>query len=75
MQENEDIEVKPRRSRRSPEQIAVRGFGGNPAEVPEWPGGDYDSLYVLRISDAGGKKSVSFSHDHEGLTDLSPDCH
>ena len=52
----------------------VRGFGGNPAEVPEWPGDDYDSLYVLRISDAGGKKSVSFSHDHEGLTDLSPDC-
>ena len=52
----------------------VRGFGGHPAEVPEWPGDDYDSLYVLRISDAGGKKSVSFSHDHEGLTDLSPDC-
>ena len=52
----------------------VGGFGGNPAEVPEWPGDDYDSLYVLRISDTGGKKSISFSHDHEGLTHLSSDC-
>jgi hypothetical protein len=52
----------------------VGGFGGNPVEVPEWPGDDYDSLYVLRISDTGGKKSISFSHDHEGLTHLSSDC-
>jgi len=29
----------------------VSAFGGNPAEVLEWPGDDYDSLYVLRISD------------------------
>jgi hypothetical protein len=49
-------------------------FGGNPAEVPEWPGDDYDSLYVLRLSDTGAKKWISFSHDHEGLTHLSPDC-
>jgi hypothetical protein len=52
----------------------VSAFGGNPAEVPGWPGEDYDSLYVLRISETGGKKSISFSHDHEGLTHLSPDC-
>ena len=26
----------------------VAAFGGNPPEVPEWPGHDYDSLYVLR---------------------------
>jgi len=52
----------------------VAAFGGNPADVPEWPGDDYDSLYVLRISDAGAKKWISFSHDHEGLTHLSPDC-
>jgi hypothetical protein len=52
----------------------VGAFGRNPAEVPEWPGDDYDSLYVLRISDTGGKKSISFSHDHEALTQLSSDC-
>jgi hypothetical protein len=52
----------------------VGAFGGNPAEVPNWPDDDYDSLFVLRISDTGAKKSISFSHDHEGLTQLSPDC-
>jgi hypothetical protein len=52
----------------------VGAFGGNPAEVPNWPDDDYDSLYVLRISDTGAKKLISFSHDHEGLTQLSPDC-
>ena len=38
----------------------VGAFGGNPGEVPEWPGDDYDSLYVLRISDTGAKKWISF---------------
>ncbi len=52
----------------------VGAFGGSPAEVPEWPGDDYDSLYVLRISGTGATKLISFSHDHEGLTNLSPDC-
>ena len=52
----------------------VGAFGGNPPEVPEWPGDDYDSLYVLRISEMGPKKLISFSHDHEELTHLSPDC-
>jgi len=52
----------------------VGAFGGNPAEVPEWPGDDYDSLYVLRISETGPKKLISFSRDHEELTHLSPDC-
>jgi hypothetical protein len=52
----------------------VGAFGGNPAVVPEWPEDDYDSLYVLRISGAGANKLISFSHDHEGLTHLSPDC-
>ena len=29
-------------------QDFVAAFGGNPPEVSEWPGDDYDSLYVLR---------------------------
>jgi hypothetical protein len=49
-------------------------LGGNPEEVPEWPGDDYDSLYVLRISDTGAKRLISFIHDHEGLTQVSPNC-
>ena len=52
----------------------VGAFGGNPADVPDWPTDDYDSLYVLQISNTGAKKVISFSHDHEGLTHLSRDC-
>ncbi|MBV8226832.1 MAG: hypothetical protein JO232_16760 [Verrucomicrobia bacterium] len=52
----------------------VGAFGGNPEDVPEWPGDDYDSLYVLRIRDTGAKKLISFSHEQEGLTQLSPNC-
>ena len=52
----------------------VGAFGGSPADVPDWPTDDYDSLYVLQISDTGAKKVISFSHDHEGLTHLSRDC-
>jgi hypothetical protein len=52
----------------------VGAFGGNPADVPKWPDDDYDSLYIVRISDAGAKKQISFNHDHEGLTHLSSDC-
>jgi hypothetical protein len=52
----------------------VSAFGGNATEVPNWPDDDYDSLFVLRISDTGAKKSISFNHDQEGLTHLSPDC-
>ena len=52
----------------------VGAFGGNPAEVPEWPGDDYDSLDVFRIINRGPKKLISFSHDHEEATHLTPDC-
>jgi hypothetical protein len=51
----------------------VGAFGRNPAEVRSWPDDDYDSLFVLRINDTGVKKLISFTHDHEGLTHLSPD--
>jgi len=46
----------------------VRQFGGDPAQVPRWPGADFDSLYVVRITRAAGRPaSVTFEHDHEGL--------
>ena len=53
----------------------LRTFGGNPKEVPSWPGGDYDSLYVLRLEQrAAAPQAITFTHDHEGLEDLSDDC-
>lgn len=49
--------------------------GGNPEEVPRWPDEDFDSLFVLRISsETSGKRQVSFSHEQQGLTQLSEIC-
>ncbi|HEY2586902.1 MAG TPA: hypothetical protein VGI81_14245 [Tepidisphaeraceae bacterium] len=43
-------------------------FGGNPSEVPSWPGTDYDSLYVLKIRRSPGEPTTAtFTHEHEGL--------
>jgi hypothetical protein len=41
--------------------------------VPVWPANDFDSIYVLKLSTANGKRTVSFNQDHEGLDGLSPD--
>jgi hypothetical protein len=46
----------------------VGQFGGDPAQVPRWPGADFDSLYVVRITRAAGRPAaVAFAHDQEGL--------
>jgi hypothetical protein len=50
----------------------VRTHGGDPAEVPEWPGDDFDSLYVIKITrNTDGSSSVQFLRDREGLNGLS----
>ena len=45
----------------------VANLGGDPAQVPEWPSNDFDSIYVVRIIGHDGHESVSFALDHEGL--------
>jgi hypothetical protein len=52
----------------------VRKFDGDPSQVPNWHGNDFDSLYVVRITGPGPTRSVSFAQDHEGLSNLSNDC-
>jgi hypothetical protein len=52
----------------------VSKFHGDPNQVPNWHGNDFDSLYVVRITGRGPTRSVSFSQDHEGLSNLSNDC-
>jgi hypothetical protein len=52
----------------------VRKFDGDPNQVPNWHGNDFDSLYVVRITGLGPTRSVSFAQDHEGLSNLSNDC-
>jgi hypothetical protein len=52
----------------------VSAFHSNPDQVPQWKGTDFDSLYIVRITNRDGTKSISFTRDEEGLSNLSTDC-
>lgn len=52
----------------------LKDNGGNPALVPDWPGNDYDTIFLVKIIRVEGKKSVSFAIEHEGLNNLSDKC-
>ena len=50
----------------------VSAFGGEAADVPEWPEDDFDSIFVVRLrTDVQGRRSVSFEHDLEKLNGQS----
>jgi hypothetical protein len=42
--------------------------------VPAWPAGDFDSLYVVRVTNSSGVITAQFAHDYEGLNNLSTTC-
>ena len=52
----------------------VGKYGGDPKQVPPWPGKDFDTIFVLKITHAEGRNSVVFAIDHENLNDLSDAC-
>jgi hypothetical protein len=52
----------------------VKHHGGNVSEVPRWPGSDYDTIFVFKITRNDGRESFKFSIDHEGLNNLSTNC-
>lgn len=52
-------------------QNMVRDGGGDVSQVPPWPGTNYDSIFVFKINYAGEKPTLTFSVDHENLTNLS----
>ena len=59
------------------EQLVKRlltAYGSDAGEVPDWSKDDYDSVYVVRIRTEGGKRTVLFAHEQEGLNGLSADC-
>ena len=45
----------------------VEAFGVDAAQVPSWPGSDYDTVYVLELSRDTGKL-LHFSIEHENFT-------
>jgi len=60
------------------EQLArdmVRQLGADATVVPTWDGKDFDSIYVINITqDSDGNEYVSFHADHQGLNGLSTQC-
>lgn len=52
----------------------VKDNGGNPAQVPSWPGKDYDTIFVIKITRDGPHTAITFTTDHEGLNNLSDNC-
>lgn len=52
----------------------LKDNGGDPKQVPPWPGKDYDTIFVFRITRDGPHTSIQFNIDHEGLNNLSDQC-
>jgi hypothetical protein len=52
----------------------VQAAGGNPTQVPDWPGSDFDSIYVLKYDRDAGRVSVAFTKGAEGLNGLPTTC-
>jgi hypothetical protein len=52
----------------------VKASGGDTSQVPGWPGNDFDSIFVIRLAHNKGGTTATFTHDTEGLNNLSTDC-
>ena len=52
----------------------ISELGGNPAQVPEWSDTDFDSIYVVRVTGADKGRRATFTHENEGLNNLSAIC-
>ncbi|MDR3706743.1 MAG: hypothetical protein P4L33_00450 [Capsulimonadaceae bacterium] len=42
--------------------------------VPDWPGSDYDSIFVIRLARSGDAVTATFTVDREGLNDKLTDA-
>lgn len=52
----------------------IKDHGGEAAKVPNWPGKDFDTIFVVKIDHSSAAPAVTFTIDHEGLTNLGEDC-
>ena len=56
----------------------IKGLEGelakNPAQVPGWPGDDFDTIFLIKITRTGGGSTAAFTVDHENLNGLADDC-
>ena len=59
------------------EKLARRllaAHGGDPAQVPDWHGDDFDSIFVLRLAQDGAARTATFAHLRQGLDGLPETC-
>jgi hypothetical protein len=48
-------------------RLLVADHGGDPAGIPDWQGGDFDSMYVVKLTRTSMGNAVTFDQGHEGL--------
>jgi hypothetical protein len=54
-------------------QNIMNTYGGG-APVPPWTSTDYDSIYVVRLSNSGGATTAQFERTFQGLNGLPTTC-
>ena len=54
-------------------QNIMNAYGGG-AAVPAWAAEDYDSLYIVRLTNTAGTITAQFQQEYEGLNGLSTTC-
>jgi hypothetical protein len=52
----------------------VTAHGGDPASVPDWQDEDFDSIYVVKLTQTDGGIAVLFELRHEGLDGKPAAC-
>ena len=55
-------------------QNLMNAYGGGGQTVPAWTSGDYDSLYIVRLTYTNGAIDAQFERDREGLNGLPTAC-
>jgi hypothetical protein len=52
----------------------IMTFHGSGITVPRWTQGDYDSLYIVRLTSSNGTVTAQFERDYQGLNNLPATC-
>src|SRR5471032_1651803 len=52
----------------------VKQNGGDPSIVPEWPGKDFDSIFIVTLDKSSAAPKVTFKIDTENLNGVSETC-
>jgi hypothetical protein len=52
----------------------LAAHGGNPASVPDWDGGDFDAIYIVRITHTAARDTATFERGTEGLDGQKTTC-